>query len=202
MAPADGTNLRRLAAHLGMESRLHLTGFVSMEEFYAYIQASDVCVQLRYPTNGETSGSVLRALAAGTAVITSDQGPMAELPNDVVCKVRTPHYESSDLTALLEQLDADPLRRAALAEAGQRYVERHLDPADAAAGYAALIEQTIARRRANDATWQEASVAALLDSTLKAGAERDGLIAEWADLRDRGLASIGRDRKALPREAG
>ncbi len=123
MAPADVAPLRRLAANLGLADRLHLTGFVSMDAFYAYIQASDVCVQLRYPTNGETSGSVLRALAAGAAVVTSDQGPMAELPDDAVCKVRTPQFEGTDLTALLEELAADPARTASgTAAAGRRYV--------------------------------------------------------------------------------
>jgi glycosyltransferase involved in cell wall biosynthesis len=188
MAPADQDGLRRLAADMQIDSQLRMTGYVSMEQFYAYIQAADVCVQLRYPTNGETSASVLRALAAGAAVITSDQGPMAELPDDVVCKVRTPQYECSDVTALLEQLDADPIRRAALAVAGQRYVEQHLDPDTAAAGYAALIGHTIARRRTTDAGWCEATVAELLDSKVPTGPERDRLLADWAALREIGLA--------------
>jgi glycosyltransferase involved in cell wall biosynthesis len=188
MARTDQESLRRLANEWEIGSQVRLTGYVSMPDFYAYIQASDVCVQLRYPTHGETSASVLRALAAGAVVVTSDHGPMAELPDDVVCKVRTPQFESSDLTALLEHLDADPSRRAALAAAGQSYVERHLDPATAAAGYAALIDHTIARRHASDAIWREAAATALLDSTLTAGPERDRLLADWAGLRERCVA--------------
>jgi glycosyltransferase involved in cell wall biosynthesis len=195
MARSDQESLRRLANEWEMGSQLRLTGYVSMAEFYAYIQASDVCVQLRYPTHGETSASVLRALAAGAVVVTSDHGPMAELPDDVVCKVRTPQFESSDLTALLEQLDADPSRRAALAAAGQRYVERHLDPATAAAVYAALIDHTIARRHASDAIWHEAAATAVLDSTLTAGPDRDRLLADWAALRERCIACWA-DRRA------
>jgi glycosyltransferase involved in cell wall biosynthesis len=148
MAPTDREDLRRLATDLGIDARLQLAGYVSLEHLYAYIQASDVCVQLRYPTNGETSASVLRALAAGAAVVTSDHGPMAEMPDGAVCKVRAPQFEVSDLTAVLEKLAADPARRATLAAAGQSYVEQRLNPTTAAAGYAAVIDATIARRHA------------------------------------------------------
>jgi glycosyltransferase involved in cell wall biosynthesis len=187
MRPPDQELLRQLALELGMAGQLRLTGFVGMAEFNAYIQAADVCVQLRYPTNGETSGSVLRAMAAGTPVITSDQGPMAELPDDAVCKVRTPQFEGRDLTALLEQLDADPERREALGAAGRKFVAEQLDPATIAAGYMAIIEQTISRRKASDADWQEAIASVLSDSTLGAGPERDQLLEQWAALRLRGL---------------
>jgi glycosyltransferase involved in cell wall biosynthesis len=148
MAPNDEEVLRRLASELGLDGRLQLAGYVGMEHFHAYIQAADVCVQLRYPTNGETSAAVLRALAAGAAVITSDHGPMAELPDDIVCKVRTPQFEANDLTTLLEQLAADASGRAALAAAGRSYVEQHLNPSTAAAGYAVVIDATAARRQA------------------------------------------------------
>ena len=42
---------------------VQLAGFVPFEQFSEYMAAMDVCVNLRYPTAGETSGAVLRAAA-------------------------------------------------------------------------------------------------------------------------------------------
>ena len=51
-------------------SKIRLNGLPGSEEFQAaYARAVDVCVQLRYPTRGETSGALLRELAAGAACI-------------------------------------------------------------------------------------------------------------------------------------
>ncbi len=183
----DRTELARFAGDLGLSGQVRATGWVSADDFTAYIRAADVCVQLRYPTFGETSASVLRALAAGTPCIASDQGPMAELPDRVVPKVRSPHDEVADLTALLETLFAHPDRRAALAHGALRYIAEQHAPALATAAYAAAMEQMIARRRERDANWHEATADALLDGILEAGPERERLSMEWAELRDRAL---------------
>jgi hypothetical protein len=46
-----------------------------------YIEAADVCVCLRWPTNGETSASWLRCLAHGKPTITTDLVQLAHLPS-------------------------------------------------------------------------------------------------------------------------
>jgi glycosyltransferase involved in cell wall biosynthesis len=186
VGPMDGdsaAHLVRMANSLGLAGQVRSTGWVSAEEFTDFIQAADVCVQLRYPTFGETSASVLRALAAGTPCITSDQGPMAELPNEIVPKVRSPHHEVEDLTAILGELFAQPNRLAELAECSRHYVVAHHHPALSAETYAAAIEQTIARRGKRDANWQEVT-ARLLEATPLATGERDRLIVQWAALRE------------------
>jgi glycosyltransferase involved in cell wall biosynthesis len=172
-----------LADSLGLAGQAHSTGWVSAEEFTDYIQAADVCVQLRYPTFGETSASVLRALAAGTPCITSDQGPMAELPDDVVPKVRSPHHEVADLTAILGELFANPDHLAELGERGRRHVVAQHHPAHSTETYATVIEQTIARRARHDANWRE-TTGWLLESGPLLHDERERLSVEWAALRE------------------
>ena len=58
--------------------------------------ACDVLVNLRYPTMGETSGSVIRALSLGKPLVVSDVGWFRELPDDVVLKVPVDEYEVDD----------------------------------------------------------------------------------------------------------
>ena len=63
------------------------TGFVPDEEFPAYFAAVDRLVNLRYPSAGETSGTLIRALEAGKPVAVSDYAQFAELPDDCVVKI-------------------------------------------------------------------------------------------------------------------
>ena len=60
---------------------------------WSLMAACDVLVNLRYPTMGETSGSVIRALSLGKPLLVSDVGWFAELPDDVVLKVPVDELE-------------------------------------------------------------------------------------------------------------
>ncbi len=64
-----------------------VTGYVADEEFPAYYGIADRFVNLRYPSAGETSGTLIRALDAGKPVAVSDYAQFAELPDDIVFKV-------------------------------------------------------------------------------------------------------------------
>jgi glycosyltransferase involved in cell wall biosynthesis len=63
------------------------TGYVEDDEFPAYYAAADRLVNLRYPTAGETSGTLIRALDAGKPVAVSNYAQFAEFPDDCVFKV-------------------------------------------------------------------------------------------------------------------
>lgn len=64
-----------------------MTGYVADEEFARYYAEADRFVNLRYPSAGETSGTLIRALDAGKPVAVSNYAQFAELPDDVVFKV-------------------------------------------------------------------------------------------------------------------
>lgn len=64
------------------------TGYVSDEELDAWYAAADRLVNLRYPSAGETSGTLIRAFDAGKPVAVSDYAQFAELPDDIVTKIR------------------------------------------------------------------------------------------------------------------
>jgi glycosyltransferase involved in cell wall biosynthesis len=64
-----------------------LTGYVPDEDFPAYYAAADRFVNLRYPSAGETSGTLIRAFDAGKPVAVSDYAQFAELPDEIVFKV-------------------------------------------------------------------------------------------------------------------
>jgi glycosyltransferase involved in cell wall biosynthesis len=74
------------ARQLGIGHRVHLTGRVSEEDFWLHAFASDLCLNLRFPSAGETSATLLRLMAAGRAVMITDQTHYLEFPDSVVYK--------------------------------------------------------------------------------------------------------------------
>jgi glycosyltransferase involved in cell wall biosynthesis len=110
--------------------------------------ACDVLVNLRYPTMGETSGSVIRALALGQPLLVSDVGWFSELPDDAVLKVPVDDYEVATIEAAL---GVAAEHGATLGAAARAYVEReHALPAVADA-YVRALEAAAGSDAVNDA---------------------------------------------------
>lgn len=63
------------------------TGYVSDEDFPSFYAAADRFVNLRYPTAGETSGTLIRAFDSGKPVAVSDYAQFAELPDACAFKI-------------------------------------------------------------------------------------------------------------------
>ena len=71
------------------------------------LAGATACVNLRFPTMGETSGIAIRALSAGTPLVVSDVGSFAELPDAVALKIPVGDDEVPRLAAALELLARD-----------------------------------------------------------------------------------------------
>jgi glycosyltransferase involved in cell wall biosynthesis len=125
------------ARRAGVADRVHVMGFVSYEDFEAAIAAVDLCLNLRYPTAGETSASLLRVLAAGRPAVVSDYAQFADLPEGIAPRVPLGEEEPEALAALLKTLLGDRDRLRIMGEAAREYVRLRHDPARAAA---AVIE--------------------------------------------------------------
>src|SRR6185295_12751822 len=123
-----------------------VTGRLDLDRFLLHMQACDVAVNLRHPTAGETSGTVIRLLGVGKPLIVSDAGAFAEIPDDCCAKVGLDDAEEDLLLAYLRRLAADePLRRR-MGENARRHAESHHSLAGSARGYAELLRQTVETR--------------------------------------------------------
>ena len=140
---AEMLELEKEAQKAGAEDRVHILGFLPFEDFEAGIAACDVTLNLRHPTAGETSASLLRILAVGRPVIVSDYAQSAELPDDGVIKVppgQDPGGGGDDggggeeraLAERLEGLLADPSALRRMGERAREYIVRHHRLDDAA----------------------------------------------------------------------
>jgi len=120
------------AEDAGAADRVHTMGFLDFEEFEQAIAACDLCVNLRYPTAGETSASLLRVLAVGRPAIVSDYAHSAELPDDVVVKIPLGEGEVDELAQRVGDLLADRPRLAQMSQAARRYIQLDHAPRSAA----------------------------------------------------------------------
>jgi glycosyltransferase involved in cell wall biosynthesis len=132
-------SLRARIAAIDGSAPIVLTGFVNDATYIDFLVASDVAVQLRSETRGETSGAILDCLAYGLPVITSSLGALAELPPDVVLRVRE-QFTDDELGGALETLRSDAALRAAMSRAAISYVATHHDPEHVARQYTEALE--------------------------------------------------------------
>jgi glycosyltransferase involved in cell wall biosynthesis len=124
---------------LGLEQRVRVIGRVDFETFNACIAATDVCINLRYPTAGETSASILRMMAREKPVVVSRVGWFAEIPPEACWMVAVDEFETERLRDAMLTLARDPRKRAAMGQAARRYVETECTLEGAARAYAEFL---------------------------------------------------------------
>lgn len=132
---------------MGLKEHVNITGYTTENEFFQYLKAVDIVVNLRYPTAGETSGTLIRALGAGKPVVLSDHGQFGELPDDICLKVPPGPNDESDLYKKLRTLSYQPELRAELGRKAMEWARRECDIARSASRYLAFAERIIERRQ-------------------------------------------------------
>jgi glycosyltransferase involved in cell wall biosynthesis len=120
------------ARKAGVRDRVHILGFVDRKELAAAMAAADLCVNLRYPTAGETSASLLRLLAQGRPAIVSDYAQFADFSSEIVIKVPIGEGEAEALAARAGEALGDRQHLTAMGERARDMIRRDHDPAKAA----------------------------------------------------------------------
>ncbi len=110
---------------LDIENRVQRIGFAPRETYQDYIAASDVCLNLRYPSAGETSASLLRLLGAGKTTFVTRADAYAELPDDVCVKIEPDAHEKQLLLEYLEYFFSRPDARQKIGATARAYVQQN-----------------------------------------------------------------------------
>jgi glycosyltransferase involved in cell wall biosynthesis/SAM-dependent methyltransferase len=139
-----------LIGEMGLQERARLTGYTSERDFFRHLKAADVVVNLRYPTAGETSGTLIRALGAGKPVVVTDFGQFAELPDDVCLKVSATENEERELYLRLRALAQRPGLRDRLGRRAAEWARGECEISRSAARYLSFAERLIEMRRSRD----------------------------------------------------
>lgn len=129
-----------------MREGVTVTGRLDLDRFLLYMQACDVAVNLRHPTAGETSGTVIRLLGMGKPLIVNDTGSFAEIPDDACAKVDLDDTEEDLLLAYLRRLARDEPLRLRMGENARQHMAAHHFLAGSARGYADFLREIIESR--------------------------------------------------------
>lgn len=146
----DCKDLPKCIEQMGLSSQVKLTGFTTHEEFQDYLLASDICISLRYPTMGETSGVLMRALSKGKPSIVTNVGTFQEFSDDMVIKINHDENEIDELIQSIKQLIEDKHFRNSIAANSLQYAKAHLEIESTAQSFAQFIKEAVAYNRIKD----------------------------------------------------
>lgn len=123
---------KALVNALGVSDQVTVTGYTSLDDFRQYIDATDVCLNLRWPYNGETSGSLMRILGKGKCVVVNNIGSFGEIPDEACVKLPSVEVmsEKQEIEAIYNamlDLFVHQDTRHQLEKAARKYAEENLD---------------------------------------------------------------------------
>jgi glycosyltransferase involved in cell wall biosynthesis len=139
--------LGELPAARALGQRLVITGRQPMDRFYLYMLACDVVANLRFPSTGELSGTLIRTLGMGKPVLVSNTGPFAEFPEHTVARIDLGPPEVEEIARTLALFYREPRRRDAMGRFASEYVEASYKLEDEAAAYRDFLERVVQARR-------------------------------------------------------
>ncbi|HLH38862.1 MAG TPA: glycosyltransferase [Bryobacteraceae bacterium] len=135
--------LASLLSTLDLSAQARHIGFCPIGDFNGYLSACDIVLNLRYPTVGESSGTLLRALGMGKAALVSDVGSFREYPDEICLKVPVDATEEDYLFEFLNLLVSRPEVARAMGAKARAWVERECRWESVARRYAEFCEAVI-----------------------------------------------------------
>ena len=138
-----------------------ITGFTSLEDFKLYMGACDFCVNLRYPTQGESSASLHRMLGMGKPVIVTDIGTFADYPDEIVLKVGYDAHEVEDIYNAILLLLNNKSELKKRSEKALKFAREYCDLRKNAKMYVKFFEEIL--QETWQADYEDISISRLLE---------------------------------------
>jgi len=137
--------MRLRAEELGLSQQVEFVTAADEKTMQSYLEAADICVNLRYPSTESASATLVEQLHHGKPVVVYDIGVYAEQPDELVVKVAVGDGAEGVARALI-QLVEDPARRARIGEAAAAYAAQNCSPTVFAERFLAFAERVVASR--------------------------------------------------------
>ncbi len=116
-----------------LDNNIKKTGFIPKDDYEKIVACSDIIVNLRYPSMGETSATVIQAMTAGKPCVVSDAAWFSELPDNSVIKISIDYIKENDnLVQSLMVLISDEKKRKEFGKNAQEYALMNHAPRDIA----------------------------------------------------------------------
>lgn len=128
-----------LIKELQLDAHIVITGFVDDEMFYKYLGICNLVASLRYPTMGESSGPLNKALGMGKQVMVTNIGTFSEYPDEIVYKISYGENEVKEIyQCILQEMNK---KNHVNSEAVLQYAKKTLSTECAVDDYLRLLMQ-------------------------------------------------------------
>jgi glycosyltransferase involved in cell wall biosynthesis len=117
------SDLERAMTHRLAGAGVRRVGYTPELTFNSYARAVDACVNLRYPTAGETSGIAIRLMGAGKPVLFTAGEETADIPANAAVRVDAGPGELDMLTEYMLWMARFPRVAEAMGSIARRHVE-------------------------------------------------------------------------------
>jgi glycosyltransferase involved in cell wall biosynthesis len=114
-------------------------GYIAIEDFEELISACDIGINLRYPTMGETSGSLIRMMGYGKPVLVTNVGNYAELPDYCVFKIDPDIDEAETIKRSVATFVQNVDFRESIGQEAAKYIQETCNIKTTAEKYADFI---------------------------------------------------------------
>ncbi len=111
------SDLERAITPLLGDPRILRAGHLPERDFWRYAAATDLCINLRFPTAGESSGIAIRMMGIGKPVVFTAGEEIARIPENACIRIDLGAAEEEMLAATISWLARD---REMAAEIGRR----------------------------------------------------------------------------------
>lgn len=123
--PFASTDLERAVAPLLSRPGVVRLPYLSEREFWLAAAAVDACVNLRYPSTGETSGISIRLMGIGKPVIMTDALECARFPEDACLRIEAGAAERDSLRQHMILLASTTEAARIIGQQGARHIKAH-----------------------------------------------------------------------------
>lgn len=166
--PQPELHLEDAIRERGLEDMVRVTGYTSLDDFKIYMGACDFCLNLRYPTQGESSASLHRMFGMGKPAIVTNIGTFADYPEDIVRKVSYGESEAEEIAAAVEALSNDKGALQKRSAAALAFARENCDLKKNASAYADFFRQVCR------GTWQPPYEDVMIGRLCELGLTDDG----------------------------
>jgi hypothetical protein len=137
MASSD---LRRACAPYLSAANVQRIGYLPPEAYWRAAMAVDVCINLRYPAAGETSGITLGMMGVGTPVLMSDSVENSQYPEGTCVKASPGVAETPEVEAFAGWAIHHRATLRDIGLEGRAHVRRYHDPENATELYLRALD--------------------------------------------------------------
>jgi len=142
----EGDPLEDRVRELGIERLVKILGFVPDERFIDYVGLADAVINLRYPSHGESSATLIQAMSLGKACVVTDHAAFSELPDETVIKVSYGPTEVEEIGRCIDALLSDASPAPRIGTAARAHISKYHAAESVAARFIDALRSPASRR--------------------------------------------------------